>query len=193
VGAVTAPTCTALKNAWDCTEVHSDDRVELDQESEKPTRGFPTGIAATAIIIIAGLFFVQPTDDSRSPDEPATAWTALPDPDRFSAVDIAIGFVEAYGSFDVDRVASYLAAEADLSGLEPGNAEGMPLGNRWLQAQGFKLLLESCEELNRSPSGIGFCAGSISIGSGRMRSGWARSAAVGSTSRCLKERSSRCR
>jgi hypothetical protein len=55
-----------------------------------------------------------------------------------------MAFVEAYGRFDVEQAASLLAADADLSRLE-GGQEGWRLGNRWLEAQGFKLILDSCE------------------------------------------------
>lgn len=60
----------------------------------------------TAVTVVVGLFFFQPAGDIRSADEPTTGGTALPDPDRFSAVEIPTEFVEAYGSLDADRAAS---------------------------------------------------------------------------------------
>jgi hypothetical protein len=69
---------------------------------------------------------------------------------------IAVDFVEAYSTFDVDKAASYLAADADLSRLEAG-VEGWQLGVRWLEAAGFKVLLDSCAVEIGSPAGTVRC------------------------------------
>ncbi len=71
-------------------------------------------------------------------------------------VDVAVAFVEAYGAFDMDPAASYLAADADLTRLEAG-VEGWHLGVRWLEAVGFKVVLDSCEEEIDSPPGTVGC------------------------------------
>ena len=69
-----------------------------------------------------------------------------------SAEEVASGFVEAYGSFDTEAAGSYLAIDADLAQLE-ADGEDWRLGNQWLEAQGFQLLLGTCEERNPKPEG----------------------------------------
>ena len=120
-------------------EMQTHDRVEVDQEPEKPGRGLLIGIAAAAAVVIGVLILVRPMDDAPVTAEPTTA------------VDIAAAFVEAFGAFDVDGAASYLAADAVLS-VGGSDVEGMRLESRWLEAQGFKVLLDSCVE-RAAPSG----------------------------------------
>jgi hypothetical protein len=76
------------------------------------------------------------------------------------AQEIATGFVEAFGAFDADRAISYLADDADILPLmtEIGiqDAEGTLDEFRLLislqQAEGSKLTLDSCEEMESSAS-----------------------------------------
>lgn len=118
------------------------ERVEVDQEQQKPGRGILIGIAAVAAIVVGVLVFLRPLDDAPVvADQP---------------VEVATAFIEAYGSFDVDRAASYLANNADVSRLEAG-IEGWQLGVRWMEATGVKLLLDSCEEEVGSAPGTVRC------------------------------------
>jgi hypothetical protein len=71
--------------------------------------------------------------------------------DVVRAVNTATAFVEAYATFDVDQAASYLASDADLW---LGDLEELQLENRLLQAQGFRLLLDSCEHRTTTSDGI---------------------------------------
>jgi hypothetical protein len=68
------------------------------------------------------------------------------------AVGITTAFVEAYGLFDVDQAASYLAPDANLAGLD-GGEQHWRTTNTLLEAMGFKLLLDSCETRGSSSSG----------------------------------------
>ena len=133
------------------TEMQTHDRVTVDQEPEKPRRGVLIGIAAAAVIAIGALILFQPTDGAPVAVEPPVV-TKAPGPATALPVEIATAFVEAYGSFDMDRAASYLAADAKLSQLD-GGEEGWRTTNRLLEGQGFKLLLDSCEERDSSSSG----------------------------------------
>jgi len=123
------------------TEMQTHDRVVVDQGKEKAGRGLLIGIAAVAAIVVGVLVLFQPFDDAPVAGQPA---------------EIATAFVEAYGAFDMARAASYLAADADLSRLEAG-VEDWHLGIRWLEATGFKVLLDSCEEEIGSPPGTVRC------------------------------------
>jgi hypothetical protein len=93
------------------------------------------------------------------------ATTPASEPSAVSPVDakaqeIATGFVEAFGAFDADRAISYLADDADILPLmtEIGiqDAEGTLDEFRLLislqQAEGSKLTLDSCEEMESSAS-----------------------------------------
>lgn len=59
------------------------------------------------------------------------------------AVEVATAFVEAYAAFDIDGAASYLSSDADLW---VSDLEKLRLENRVLEAHGFQLLLDSCEQ-----------------------------------------------
>lgn len=72
--------------------------------------------------------------------------------EKAEAESIATAFVEAYGAFDADTAASYLAADADLSSFEWDGGDWR-LSNALAEAQGFKLLLDSCEAGRVSVSG----------------------------------------
>jgi hypothetical protein len=82
-------------------------------------------------------------------------------PGDAKAQEIATGFVEAFAAFDADRAISYLADDADILPLmtEIGiqDAEGTLDEFRLLislqQAEGSKLTLDSCEEMESSASG----------------------------------------
>ncbi len=81
------------------------------------------------------------------PEAPATSPGA--------AEDVAIGFLEAYGSFDADRAITYLAPDADVSGLISsvgggsldGGLEGFRLLLSMLEAEGYKQILHGCDDM----------------------------------------------
>jgi hypothetical protein len=128
------------------TDMQTHDRVQVEQVQEKPRRGVLIGIAAAAAIAIGVLALVQTGDDAPVADQPvvteATTSTA-------EAVEVATGFVEAYAAYDADKAAPYLAANASVN-LESG--ADLPLGARWAEAQGLKVLLDSCEAVGSSSS-----------------------------------------
>jgi hypothetical protein len=78
-----------------------------------------------------------------------------------SAEEVATRFIEAYGAFDMEQAISYLAEDADISGLMTsvgaqnveGTLEEFRLLISFLEAQGYKQMLNSCEELGSSASG----------------------------------------
>lgn len=120
------------QRSWD---MQTQDRIEMDQEPQRPKRGLLIGAAAVVLLLIGALVFFQSREEApvvtQIPEDPA-------------AVAIATDFVEAYGALDVDRAASYLAADADLSGLW-ACCQTWQLGAGFLEAVGFKVILESCE------------------------------------------------
>lgn len=74
-------------------------------------------------------------------------------------VEIATGFVEAYGAHDADRAIAYLSVDADISGLSDViggfGLEGIPANLStlfsWLDASGNKVTLDACQETTPGP------------------------------------------
>ena len=102
------------------------------------------GAAALAVLLIGiGAFALFQTREEPSADEVATK------------------FVAAYGDLDADRALSYVADDADVSGLWTSvgtqDVQGMKEQFRaliaLLEAQGYKQLRNSCEELDSSATG----------------------------------------
>ena len=127
------------------TVMQTHDRVDVDLEPEKPRRNLAIGIAAAIVVAIGVVILARPM-------APPVANQPLPP----TSTEIGAAFVGAYGAFDVDRAASYLAADADLSGLE-GGTENWRVGNKGLQAEGFKLTAFTCQEKSYLPSGTVRC------------------------------------
>jgi hypothetical protein len=76
-----------------------------------------------------------------------------------SALDVATGFVKAYGAFDAERAIGYLADGASVSALGGANGVGAapedwPLGLSWWRAAGYRQTHPSCEETGTSTSGV---------------------------------------
>ncbi len=105
------------------------------------------GAAALALLIVGAVVAYQSRDDGTG-QQP---------------MEVATGFLEAYGAFDAERAITYLADDADISTLIGSvgaqGVEGTPEEFRLLvslaKATGYKQKLISCEELGGSSSGIG--------------------------------------
>jgi hypothetical protein len=79
------------------------------------------------------------------------------------ALDVATSFIEAYGAFDVDQATTHLADDADITQLVGsmgapgvrGTTDEFRLLLSLLEAQGYRQMLDSCEETGSSDSGTG--------------------------------------
>jgi hypothetical protein len=71
-----------------------------------------------------------------------------------TAVEVATDFVNAFGAFDAERAIGYLAADADLAGLNgvDGSRE-LRLLLSLLEAQGYEQMGTSCDQTGSSASG----------------------------------------
>ena len=133
-------------------DMQTHDRVIVDNEGSEPKRGrnLLIGIAAAAAISVGALLLLRPlTNDAPVAGSPTTITEA---PSIATAVEVATAFVEAYAIFDTDTAASYLAPDADLSFLELFGGSWRTT-NRLKQAQGWKMLLDSCIGKNATPTG----------------------------------------
>jgi hypothetical protein len=107
--------------------------------------------AVAAVIAAAAVTVVIVTRAAQDTVMPA----GDPVPVAPTAVEVATGFVEAYGRFDVDEAITYLADDADIAGLVGGLAtlKDFRLDNAWSQASGYRQTLSSCEEVLSTASG----------------------------------------
>ena len=66
-----------------------------------------------------------------------------------SAEEVARGFLDAYATFDAQKAMTYVADDADLTGVidaqVPANTEGLSLMLSLLQAVGYEQTVTSCE------------------------------------------------
>ena len=111
-------------------------QVEADQVAERSRNGHVTwiGIAAAIVLVVGGFVVFQATEN----DDVASD----------TSIEVAIEYLDAYASFDVDRVASMLAEDAVVVPWEP-NADRTDWQSdlRYLDAVGFELLVGECRQL----------------------------------------------
>jgi hypothetical protein len=80
------------------------------------------------------------------------------------AEEIVTRFLEAYGTFDSEQAITYLARDADISGLISsvgaesvgGTPDELRLLLSFLEAESYKQILHGCDELGSSASGTYF-------------------------------------
>lgn len=117
-------------------------------------------LVISAAIGLMAVACTSETRDGRSATAPAGE-PATVNPVDVTAEEVATSFIEAYGAFDVEEATTYLADDADISGLirsvgaqsVEGTLEEFRLLISLLEAQGYKQMLNSCEELGSSASG----------------------------------------
>ena len=100
-------------------------------------------IGAFAVAAIALILVVRQGGNATTPA--ATGPTV--NPADAAAVEVATGFLEAFGAFDAEQAMTYLADDADITGLTNGSrrAEGLSLMISFLEAQGYQQTITSCE------------------------------------------------
>jgi hypothetical protein len=106
------------------------------------------------------------------------------DPTDAAAEEVALGFLDAYAAFDAEKAMTYVADEADLTGVidvtdqVPANTEGLSLRLSLLQAMGYDQTVTSCvaTDLGSDTSvGCGYvfhAIGSDQIGRGPFSGGF---------------------
>ena len=119
------------------------------QHTEQRRRSFGMKVGAFAVAAAIGLLACSgPGDTPRVENATTTGPAEAPET---TAENVARGFLEAYGAFDVDQAITYLADDADISGLMvgpervEGTQEELRLNLSMLEAVGYKQMLDSCE------------------------------------------------
>ena len=126
--------------------------IKVDREPKRLNRGRLIGVAAMVLLLVGAC---------QSRDE-APVTTAAPENPVATPEEVATSFIEAYGAFDAERAISYLADDADISGMigSVGAAPGVEgtlkefrLLISHLEGIGYKQMLDPCEEQGSSASG----------------------------------------
>ena len=119
-------------------------RTEVGRESKRLDRRLLIGAVAAVALVLIGLFVVFQSRESAP-----------------AADEVGMSFVEAVGASDAERTISYLGDDTDISlmissvgapGVE-GTLREFRLLLSLFEAQGYKQMLESCEDLGSSASG----------------------------------------
>lgn len=98
--------------------------------------------AAIGLVACSG-----PGDTPRGENAPTPGAAEAPET---NAKEVATSFLEAYGDFDADRAITYLADDADLSGLGAEGTRQFRLLVSFFEAQGYKQMLAPCEQRGSS-------------------------------------------
>jgi hypothetical protein len=142
------------------TEPDQDSWSQQERRQRRTARNRKVGafvVAAAIGLAAVGLFLAtRPGGNTATPAGDATA-----DPAE-AAKATAMGFLDAYGAFDAKTAMTYVAADADLSGLiDPQvtpDAAGLSLTLSWLEASGYEQTVTSCEATTSDPDTTVACA-----------------------------------
>ncbi|RYP88416.1 hypothetical protein EKO23_03575 [Nocardioides guangzhouensis] len=120
--------------------------ADTERQAKRRRKGWAAG-GLVAVAAAAALIAWLPGTVSRD-SQPA------PPAQERGAEQTAAAFVDAYGSFDRERAASYLADDAVLDlWVDQYGDDHWQRGNRWLEAVQAKFLLDSCDTIRRSSEG----------------------------------------
>jgi hypothetical protein len=111
--------------------------------------------AAVALALIAAFLIIQSREDAPATDQTPVAAEAPKNTVNARAVEVATGFLEAFGAFDVEQAMTYLADDATIASL--GTGDDLRLLSSWLEATGYQQILDSCEQVGNSASGTIRC------------------------------------
>jgi hypothetical protein len=112
-------------------------------------------VAAVAVVLIAALLIIQSREEAPATDQAPVAAEARENTVNARAVEVATGFIEAYGAFDVERAMTYLAEDATISVL--GEQDDPRLLISWLKATGYEQIVDPCEQVVNSASSSVHC------------------------------------
>ena len=133
------------KGAYEMSQQMSEDVHKTEVGESKRLDGrLLIGAAAAVALVLIGAFVVFQSREAAPVAE-----------------EVATSFVEAFGAFNAEQAITYLADDADISQvISSVGAQGVEgtLGEfrlllSLLEAQGYKQMLDSCEELGSSASG----------------------------------------
>jgi hypothetical protein len=101
--------------------------------------------AAAVALVLLGAVVGCGGEESTATEQTPAATEASEDTAIARAVEVATRFLEAYGAFDVQQARAYLADDATIASM--GADDDVQLLLSLLEAQGYKQILGSCDEL----------------------------------------------
>jgi hypothetical protein len=107
--------------------------------------------AAVALVLIVASVGCQSGEEATATDQTPGAAEAAENTVNARAVEVATGFLEAYGAFDVEQARTYLADDATIASM--GAQDDLRLLISYLKATGYEQILGPCEGLGTSSSG----------------------------------------
>jgi hypothetical protein len=96
--------------------------------------------AAVVLVLIAAFLIIQSREETAATNQ---------------AEGVATGFLEAYGAFDVEQARTYLADDARIASMT--DRDDLRLLLSYLEATGYKQILDSCEDLGNTAVGVVRC------------------------------------
>jgi hypothetical protein len=112
--------------------------------------------AAVALVLIGALVGCASGEKTTATEQTPVATEASENQANARGVEVATGFLEAYGAFDVEQAMTYLADDATIASM--GANDDLRLLLSYLEATGYQQLLDSCEELGNPGSGSIRCS-----------------------------------
>jgi hypothetical protein len=112
--------------------------------------------AAVALVLIGALVGCASGEEATATKQTPVVTEASESTADVRAVEVATGFLEAFGAFDVEQAIAYLAEDATIASM--GANDDLRLLLSWLEATGYQQMLDSCEELGNPGSGSIRCS-----------------------------------
>jgi hypothetical protein len=130
------------------------------QEARQRRRSVGKKVGAFAVAAAIGLAAVMLIWATRPSDETVPADTAPAVNPTDAATDVARGFLDAFGVFDPGQAMTYVADDADITGMTEGtnDVEGLALMMSYLEASGYRHAITSCEATATDPDITVVCA-----------------------------------
>ncbi len=119
-------------------------------------------VVAIAVMSVALVLALRPSGGASVAADDPSVFIPPPavGPDDVAAKEVVASFLHAYGAFDAERAMTYLADNADITGLTngAGGAQGLSLMTAWLEATGNHFALDSCEGSSSDGASYVSCA-----------------------------------
>ena len=120
----------------------------MQRPADRPHRRLLIGVAAVMLLLIGAC---DGGEDAPTTDQPPAGTGASEEASNAAAEEIATGFLEAFGAFDVNQATTYLADDAVIASM--GANDDPRLLISYLEATGYRQILDPCEGSGESASG----------------------------------------
>ena len=115
-----------------------------DGSGERPATA-RSGRSSSRRRSLAAVVLILESRPGKGTRTPATQPSPV-NPTDAAAIEVATGFLDAYGAFDAERARAYLADDADITGMTEGRGvEGLALALSFSEAEGYRQTITSCE------------------------------------------------